>query len=566
MRKTLSSIYFLVGIYLSLAYLTFGLLPLAFFQQDEWAIIGTYLYFDKAGLGWLERLFTYGQGTHTIPLSGLLSMVEYKLFNLNFSPYAYTSIIMHLLNTGLVFYLAYLFFKKKLPAFIAGFVFLVDSIPSQGITWIATTSSTAGTTTFVLFSLIFLARFLLNRSNNLYIALSFISLFASLLFKESAVFMFLFLPIFWLAFDYKKNYMRKARYLIGIFFVGILYALPRLWLMFFNSSSAVSASEGLAYPSLPVYIYRAMTLPLKAITQSIIPADQIIAVAEQLVSYGYPNLSQIGISNIFIAQTIGADTISYLFASIIILVCIFFYKKARSGNMVINSKLIIISLVFIALSSLPLIFVPGKPGYFSLFDGRYLYVGSIFKSILLANIIFLIYVFYGKRKFVPIFLIIFIASFAFFNVMKVRSDMENEIVRGEMRKDILNQIQKAYPKLPEKVVFYTESDTAHYGLPIEEKIMPFFSGFGQTLLVWYEGHGQSFPACYHKDKYLYTITEEGYKECEGRGYGYFRKLDSLKETVRRYGIDHDNIISFRYISGEDELEDISLEIRRELSL
>ena len=156
MRKISSSIYFLIAIYFFLAFLAFGRLPFAFFQQDEWAIIGTFSYFDKANLGWFERLFTYGQNTHTIPLSGLLSIFEYKLFGLNFSSYAYSSIAMHLINVGLVFYLAFLFFKKKLPAFIAGLIFLVDFIPGQAITWIATTSSTATSTLFVLLSLIFL--------------------------------------------------------------------------------------------------------------------------------------------------------------------------------------------------------------------------------------------------------------------------------------------------------------------------------------------------------------------------------------------------------------------------
>jgi len=113
-------------------------------------------------------------------------------------------------------------------------------------------------------------------------------------------------------------------------------------------------------------------------------------------------------------------------------------------------------------------------------------------------------------------------------------------------------------------VFYTESDTSYYGLPIEEKIMPFYSGFGQTLLVWYEGKGEDFPACFFKDKYLYAIIEEGYKECEGRGYGYFRKFDSLKTAILKYSIDPKNVISFSHIAGDEKLVDTSLEIREKL--
>lgn len=335
--------------------------------------------------------------------------------------------------------------------------------------------------------------------------------------------------------------------------------------MIFNSAPT-AMSDVLSTPTLPVYIYRMITLPLKAIAQSIIPVDQIVAIAQNLVKLGYPNLAQIGISNSFVAQNMGADIVSYGVAVMTIMLCIFLYKKALKNNMRIHANILIISLVFIALSSLPLIFVLGNPGYFSLFDGRYLYMSSIFKSILLADITVLVYTFLGKKKIIAILLTFFFLFFIAFNVKRIRYDAHNEIIRGDDRKSILNQITKKYPKLPEKVVFYTKSNTAHYGLPVEEKIMPFYSGFGQTLLVWYQDHGQNFPACFFQDKYLYAIVEQGYKECEGRGYGYFRKLDSLKEAVSQYKIDPNNIISFKYTSGEEKLEDISSEVRKELSL
>lgn len=567
MSKIFRKPFFVFLIYIALAAVIFWKLPQAFFQQDEWAIIGTYSYFDKVNLGWFERLFTYGQNTHTIPLSGLLSNFEYKLFDLDFASYAYASIAMHLLNVGLVFYLAFLFFKKKLPAFIAGLVFLVDFIPSQGITWIATTSSTAGATTCALLSLIFLTKFLLYRSDKKFLVLCFIFLFMSILFKESAIFMLLFVPFFWFVIDPQKKIKRMSRFLIGIFVVGALYVLPRLLLMLFNSGYTTSVSDGLTHPSLPVYIYRMITLPLKVIPQSIIPDDVIVSLADKLVLLGYPDFVHYGFPDPLVSQLIGSDIISYFLSAIILLVCVWMYKKALKQNMKIYANIIIISLVFIAMSALPLIFVPGKPGYSSFFDSRYLYLSSIFKSILLANIALLIYTFFGRKKIIiPILLAFFFMLFVVFNVLSIRNGIENEIIRGDMRKSILNQVQETYSKLPEKIVFYTESDTAHYGLPVEKKIMPFLSGFGQTLLVWYEGHGQSFPACFFQDKYLYAILEEGYKECEGRGYGYFRKIDSLKEAILQYNIDPKNVISFRYTLGEDELEDISIEIRKELAL
>lgn len=561
MRKILSGNFFFIVIYLFLAFLTFGKLRYNFFQQDEWAIIGTFLYFDKANLSWPELLFNYGQTTHTIPLSGILSYYEYKFFDLNFSSYAYFSVGMHLLNVFLVFYLAYLFFKKKLLAFIAGLIFLVDAIPSQSITWTATTSSTAGSALFTLLSLVFLTRYLLHKNKKIFIALSFIFIFLSLGFKESSIFMLLFIPVYWFIFERTKNYKKALYTLFPVFLIGGIYTFSRLFLIFINSSSP-SVSDGLSNPTLAVYFYRIIVFPIKSISQSIIPGNFINFFSDKLVSVGYPHFVQGGIPNPMVSQSIGGDMISYIFSLIILCVCVFFYKKAISNKMFYEAKLIIASLLFIALSSLPLIFIPGGSAYFSLFDGRYLYLTGVFKSILLTNILFLVYVTW-KKKTIP-FLIFFLPFFIGFNVLTLQRSLENEMKQGNTRRLILNQIQKDYSKLPEKVIFYAESDSSYYGLPLDEKILPFLSGFGQTLLVWYNGHGENFPGCFFKDKYLYSITSEEYKECDGRGFGYFRNFKSLKEATDKYKIEPENIIGFRYVSDKNKLFDITSEIRKKV--
>lgn len=446
-------------------------------------------------------------------------------------------------------------------AFIAGLIFLVDSIPSQAVTWIATTSSTAGSTFFTLLSLVFLTKFLLYKNKKKFIALSFIFLFLSLGFKESSIFMLLFVPAYWFIFESKKNYKKALYNLSPVFLIGGIYIFSRLFLIFLNSSSP-SVSDGLSNPRLVVYFYRIIVFPIKSISQSIIPGNFINFFSDKLVSVGYPHFVQGGIPNPMVSQSIGGDIISYIFSLIILFVCIFFYKKAISNKMFYESKLIIVSLLFIALSSLPLIFIPGGAAYFSLFDGRYLYLTGVFKSILLTNILFLIY-FTFKKKIIP-FLIFFLLFFMDFSVLTIQRSLENEMKQGNMRRLILDQIQRDHPKLPEKVIFYTESDSSYYGLPLEEKIFPFLSGFGQTLLVWYDQHGQNFPDCFFKDKYLYSITSEEYKECGVRGFGYFRKWESLEETIDKFKIEPENIVAYRYVSGKNKLLDITNETRKKV--
>ena len=140
------------------------------------------------------------------------------------------------------------------------------------------------------------------------------------------------------------------------------------------------------------------------------------------------------------------------------------------------------------------------------------------------------------------------------------------LLRSRTRKSILDQIIKTYPRLPEKVVFYTESDTAFYGLPPEERIMPFQSGFGQTLLVWYFNQGENWPACFFKpeDDFLFAITEEGYRECSGRGFGYFRNFNLLQETLVENNLSKENVIAFVFKLKYNELIDVTRKVRENL--
>src|SRR3989338_10493172 len=107
------------AIFLVTILLVYGKLPFTFFQQDEWAIFANYIYWDTFGLDWLNRLFIYEQDTHIIPMSNLFSYLQFKLFGLNFAPYAWVGIVLHLVNSLLVVKLANLLGKNKMLGLIA---------------------------------------------------------------------------------------------------------------------------------------------------------------------------------------------------------------------------------------------------------------------------------------------------------------------------------------------------------------------------------------------------------------------------------------------------------------
>lgn len=536
-------------------------LPYTFFQQDEWVIFGNYLYWDKVGLNWFERLFIFQQFTHLIPLSNLFSYIEFKLFGLYFPSYAFFSIGIHIANSFLVYLLADKLLGKKWLGIVSGLIFLINSIPHQAITWVATTMGTALATTFVLLSLIFFADFL-KKGRKINLLVLSILFFASLLFKETSLAIIIFFPILWLIYERKKSFKKFLFVLSPFVAMIVLYVIIRIF--FLTLSPIPPQNSGLTQPDISVYTYRLVTAPLKSLVQSFIPVNYIIDISDTIIKLGYPNFVKGGVADPYISQTIGSDIVTYLFAALLFTICIIVFKFFKGKKETLLSMIIPASIIFIILTSLPLIIIPGTAGYYSLLDGRHLYITSIFSSILLITIFYGLFFFISKKKIGVVAGLVFSFIFLWMNIQGIRSDLNVQRAAAYTRKSILDRITLLYPKLSQKTVFYIESDVPYYGLAYGDNILPFQSGFGQTLLVWYNARGEDFPACFFRDQFLYVLQSEGYRECEDRGFGYFRKMDNLVKAVRENDIETSDIVAFSYISSKNYLQDITRQVKATL--
>lgn len=279
---------------------------------------------------------------------------------------------------------------------------------------------------------------------------------------------------------------------------------------------------------------------------------------------GYPNFVKGGVADPYISQTIGSDIVTYLFAALLFTICIIVFKFFKGKKETLLSMIIPASIIFIILTSLPLIIIPGTAGYYSLLDGRHLYITSIFSSILLITIFYGLFFFISKKKIGVVAGLVFSFIFLWMNIQGIRSDLNVQRAAAYTRKSILDRITLLYPKLSQKTVFYIESDVPYYGLAYGDNILPFQSGFGQTLLVWYNARGEDFPACFFRDQFLYVLQSEGYRECEDRGFGYFRKMDNLVKAVRENDIETSDIVAFSYISSKNYLQDITRQVKATL--
>jgi hypothetical protein len=104
---------------------------------------------------------------------------------------------------------------------------------------------------------------------------------------------------------------------------------------------------------------------------------------------------------------------------------------------------------------------------------------------------------------------------------------------------------------------------SYYGLPSEEKMLPFQSGLGQTLLVWYHDQ-ENYPNEFYQNRFLWEITDQGYQEVGDRGFGYFRDKDLLRQAIAQYNLVPESLVAFSWNSQTEELKDVTVLVREEL--
>lgn len=556
---------FFPAVFLSLVIvLTYWDLPKTFFQQDEWLGFGKLIFQESAGgIGnALSYPFLVGKG-HFNPLAFLQIYLEFKLFGLSLEPLAYISIVTHIVNSLLLFYFVYLLLKNKFLAFCSALFFAVESISSQAVTWMAASPVTQGAVLFLLLSLIFtLKYFQSNRKRNYYLGLVF--LFIGLLFKETILFFFILAPLMWVLFGQKKSRKNFVWFLRPLIVLGSIYVLIRASL-FFVSFANIVPSFKVINQSFTFDIVQLILLPFKILPQSIFSQHLLIGLSDIATRLFYPKQAFGGIVNPYFSQTVVFGQVIPFLSIPILLIGFIVYKLLLKRKEVVFSKIIIFSLVFIMLSSLPLAFIFGDAGSLPMYESRHLHVATIGVSIFLVVSLYAVVKFFLKQsKYVPLVLFVMLTPILLTHFTLTRIEIDRLVKISIPRKSILKSIITSYPKLPQKVVFYTQSDTAYNGMPLTEKILPVQVGFGLMLLVWYQ-ENEKFPPClFDFDTQVYYMLYQGYKECDGRGLGYFRNYSKLVSAIKENNIPLDNVIAYSWTGKTEELKDITEQVRKKI--
>ncbi len=543
--------------------ITYNGLTETFYQQDEWWVFGNVILSSNDGLLHFLKNTLYEAGkVHAIPISASIPFIEYKLFGFNFEAYAAVSIINHLIVSILVYILALTLFKNRFLALLSGLLFAVYGISHQAITWVAAVN----TQVVVIFSLsciIFFLKYVQKANGNRYLFLSLLFLFLALFSNESAFSLFLILPLIWLIYKGLSSKKSFFRLLVKLFLLSTLYLVIRLPIWLNAKTIILDQNQVLTQPDIGVFFYRLAMLPFRVLPQTFIPQQPLLDLSELILKPGYPNLYFSSVSG-QIKETLVFDLVCIFLFTLLtsfFFISFEFFKKQKKDNF---SKSLVVAFLILVLSGIMLIFIPGKAGYVSIFEKKHLYMSSSAAAILIVLGLYVIASFLVRNNYFRNFLILtFFIPFFLFNIFKVQTDIEELKKIGSLRKSFLTTIYHDYPDLPKSVVFYLQSDTSYYGMPPEEKNLPIQTGFGRMLLVWYQS-SEEFPPCLYEGLFLQHMTSQGYKECEDRGFGYFRDYDKLVAQIKEAKLPAENVIAYSWNGGSFEFKDISGDIRKKV--
>ena len=535
------------------------------FQADEWDWIGRYTYYNSIGPipfweAFESSLFPNPRYRFTPLFDGLFAL-ETHFFGLYFTPYAIVSLAFHLCNGILVFLLVRKLTKNDKLGYLASFFFVTSSIGQKAVTWIFTSTNTQGAT---LFSLIACITFLnyLSKKKFKDIFLTFLFFFIALWFKETAIGLFLILPAILIA----NNLNRKARldyklilYIVafGLFYSILRYALSRI--------GAVIHTEG--YPdfgrflTIAEYIQVIFWSPARALVDNLVFPNTIYWLARILTMpfLSYLKLTPLTTTHDLFIENQATNLVTLLIFIGIVIICIKSYKNISTNQLKTSFIFGIIIIMSSALISL-LLSIRGTSALNPIFRSRDMYFSVAGASICLAIILDIASKKFQKRNFL-LFVVLIYGAYHFININQFVISKEQQ--QAQPRRTIINKIYNTYPILPKKTVFYVTSDSLYYGH--SKPSLPYQTGFGRTLLVWYTLKNNTIPKKFMKDDYLFFPFSEGYKEIDNYGFGYFTDSNKLLATLKDYHLTEDSVFAFSYSGEKMQVTDITQQTRTSLS-
>ena len=510
-----------------------------FYQQDEWHGLGL-VFSDgiNSVLSGTSRpidiLFVKGR---------LLSNAIFYLFA-TFFPFqntqmAYLAISLHITAAFLTFLLIKRLIGNIGISLLGAVFFAVNSVSHGGVTWAVVSISTVGSTILVLVSTFFFLNFI-EANKSMWLILSGITLYLSLWFKETGLYLFIFFPVAALLFKkYNfKSYISQFWLFIVPFLLIAGYRVLELRLRTTDSNLYLTGANENFFLTI---LIRMILYPLTSLSLMFVPGGPFINFARDIMRVNYSYLWS-ATNNLLIAQSVILDLLAVVLTCFILLTIFVFLLKEKTEN----KKKVIFWLAFTLLSFSPYVLLDKD---FAYLESRYYYLPVVGGAVILSWLLARMRQILGNKPFLFTILPLYLV-FIFFHAQSVRTAIKAQIVLSDWRTSFIAQLKNQVPTLNNnKNVFYITSNQTYW---TDSNKIPFQQGSGYTLMVLYYDSGK-IPKELLKDGYLFEIGSQGYRESEGVGFGHFWDREALKEALKANNLPQGSVIELYYNSEKRSL-------------
>ena len=538
----------IIVIFFGLLY-AFNGLWYTFYQQDEWLAVGSVyeqgIKYPFYGFNFLQVIFGDGR-----PLTRIFSYYFFSNLPFNFTALAIYSIGFHFANSILVYFIAKRVLGNRVYGFTASIFFALNSVPAQSVTWFAASFGLQPASFLVLVSLYSFIKFVDTQKKS-YAWISMLSCVVSLYFKESGIFLFLFYPIVPFILNSKVSVKKYLINFSPIFLYAALFALFRISIMIARSKDSLLAGTTLLNQGsmvTPVMILlRVVMYPLTSFSLMFVDPPIPRAIAMWFIRKYYPFIT---VQGDLVAYTVVLDMLSLI--SSVLLLSFFFSLTWKNEQ---DKRSLLFSLFLILTSILPFVVVSKEYTYL---EPRYYYIPVIGAAIIFGLIVKKIHEFTQRISSMKYIIAILVALFMFLHVNTIHEEVAMQQELAKTRQSYISQLEHILPTLTENLnIFFVAGDQAYV---FDGNYTPFQNGFGYSLMVIYR-ESSRIPKGLLTSGYFFNF-EHGYREVDGKGFGYYMDVDELKKDALKYKFPENSIHGLYYNSKTEKVIDISGQTRK----
>ncbi len=526
-----------------------------FYQQDEWIAVG---YAMENGKELLLKypLLNILAGTGRI-LGTSISIFFLTYFPFQIWPFSIFAILFHFINVLLVFFITRKVAKNFFIAVMTGFFFALSSVSDQAVIWAGAVTNVLPSSLLIFLSIFFYLNYV-ERQEKRWLIMSFSTAIIAYYFRESAIFLLIFLPFLYVLQSKKSFNVKQIIRIFSLHFPLIIFLLSMFIIRLIDLQSRFYSGHFVTNAAFvkEKILFHSLLYPITSLSQMFVHPVQMFSWASLFEKIYYPYMT-IMVPSPAVYEFVVADMLSFFFSFLLLFIIFLLYQHRKQYR-----KTIVFMMSFIFLSFLPYAILDKSNAYL---ESRYYYTSIMGAGVLfgiLGDFLRSYLTKFPDLKKVATVLVFMIALLYFYNQFTwIKKDVQLQVVLGDERKNFLVSVKRLLPRLNEKTILYFTGSQDFY---TADNKVPFQLGPGYILMTWYYDTG-AIPSSFIREEFLSHLFAQGYKEDKGKGFGYYRDFEKLRQDTEKYHFYPTDIYSFYYVASEKKLINISERIRADLN-